>query len=128
MPKSLAHTQRGLTLTGLVGFMFVAVVGALLFFQLLPAYNEYFAVKTAIKSLVKEKAGTSAPAIRESFARYAEIESIRNVNPEDLDIQINKQGTQIALEYQRKVPLFANYTLLIDFTIQESSAKPVGGD
>lgn len=109
--------QQGLSLIGLL------IVGALLAFVLLvgfrsvPAINEYLAVKRLVKVVAEEgDGGASLTEIRRSFDRRAHIDDISTVVGADLDIY--KQGGQVVvdIEYERKVPIAGNVSLLFDFS------------
>ncbi len=108
--------QQGLSLIGLL------IVGGLLAFVLLvgfrsvPAVNEYLAVKRIVKLLAEEgDNGASLPEIRRSFDRRAQIDDVSTVRGADLDIY--KQGGKVVVdvEYERKVPIAGNVSLLFDF-------------
>lgn len=109
--------QQGLSLIGLL------IVGALLAFVLLvgfrsvPAINEYLAVKRLVKVVAEEgDGGASLTEIRRSFDRRAHIDDISTVVGADLDIY--KQGGKVVvdIEYERKVPIAGNVSLLFDFS------------
>lgn len=113
--------QRGLSLLGLL------IIGALVgFFVLLgikciPAYTEYFGVKNAITALIKESASVPPQEIRKSFDTRGNIEGY-SVKGEDLDIDQTPNGTTIGVEYDREVPVVANISLKIHFTVSQSTA------
>lgn len=108
--------QQGLSLIGLL------IVGALLAFALLlafrtvPAVTEYMAVQRIIKVIAEEgNGGASMTELRRSFDRRGQIDDIVSVRGTDLDIY--KQGGQVyvEVEYERKVPVAGNVSLLLDF-------------
>ncbi|MDQ7988124.1 MAG: DUF4845 domain-containing protein [Candidatus Dactylopiibacterium sp.] len=110
--------QRGLTLisTLIVGMLAAAclVVG----FKLIPVFTEYFAVKSAFAKIVSSQDQNATPGqIRSAFQRYADIDDIKNVDPQTL--LIDKDGGKIRLHvnYRREVALFANTGLYFDFEI-----------
>ena len=117
------HKQRGITLSGL---LFVAVL--LAFFgaaglKVLPDVLDYLAVVKDIKATAQDPALREAtPAdIRRAFDKRILIDNVNGISGSDLDIV--KQGTDITITvaYTKKIPLFRNVSLVIDF--EGSSAK-----
>ena len=117
----MRNRQNGLSLIGLL------IVGALLAFVLLigfrsvPAFTEYMAVQRAIKVVADEgDQGASMSDIKRSFDRRAQIDDITTVSSPDLDIY--KQGGKVVIDvnYERRVPIAGNVSLLFEF--QASSA------
>ena len=112
----LRHRQQGLSLIGLL------IVGGLLAFALLlafrsvPAVTEYLAVQRIIKAVADEgDQGASMADLRRSFDRRANIDRVETISGRDLDIY--KQGgvVVIEVEYERRVPVAGNVSLLFDF-------------
>lgn len=114
--------QQGLTLisAALVGVFLVVVV--LIGFKATPAYSEYFGVKRIIGQVADEgSGGASEGDMRRSFERRADIEqSIHTVKPSDLVIRREGGRTVIRVEWERKVPLVSNVSLLFDFVADTS--------
>jgi len=115
--------QRGISLNGLMiaGAIFavVAILGA----RVAPEWIEYGAIDKAVKTTAGDpalKEGTMAQ-VRAAYDKRAEIDTIKSMPGADLDI--TKEGGElvIAYAYMRKVPLFANVSLVFDF--EGSSAK-----
>lgn len=108
--------QRGLSLIGLL------IVGALLAFALLvafrtvPAITEYMAVQRIVRVVAEEgDGGATLSELRRSFDRRGQIDDVVSVRGADLDIY--KQGGKVfvEIEYERKVPVAGNVSLLFDF-------------
>lgn len=114
--------QQGLTLisAALVGVFLVVVV--IIGFKATPAYSEYFGVKRIIGQVADEgSGGASEGDMRRSFERRADIEqSIYTVKPSDLVIRREGGRTVIRVEWERKVPLVSNVSLLFDFVADTS--------
>jgi hypothetical protein len=116
------HSQRGLTLLGVLvtGVLaaFVLVVG----FRTVPVVNEYFAIKRILGVLADEAdKGASLIELRRGFDRRGQIDDIHSVSGTDLNIDKSGPRTVIEVEYTRKVPLLANVSLSID--LHPSSAS-----
>ncbi|HRP94932.1 MAG TPA: DUF4845 domain-containing protein [Rhodocyclaceae bacterium] len=108
--------QRGLSLIGLL------IIGALLAFALLvafrtvPAITEYMAVQRIVRVVAEEgDGGATLSELRRSFDRRGQIDDVVSVRGADLDIY--KQGGKVfvEVEYERKVPVAGNVSLLFDF-------------
>ncbi|MFA7607357.1 MAG: DUF4845 domain-containing protein [Rhodocyclaceae bacterium] len=112
----MKHSQRGVSLVGLVIIAsllgFVLLVG----FRCVPAINEYMAVQRIVKAVAEEgDNGASMTELRRSFDHRAQIDNVSTIGGKDLDIY--KQGGKVVVEakYGRKVPIAANVSLFFDF-------------
>ena len=106
--------QRGLTISGLVIWLVILSVLALLAMRLIPAYMEYGSARNAIRGIARDGAATPAD-VRRAFNARAQIDDITVIKASDLDI--TKQGNDmvISFSYRKEVPLFANVGLYVDF-------------
>ena len=111
----MKNQQLGITLGGLIVWLFVLVIVALLGMRLVPAYMEYGTAKNAIEAIARERSATTPADVRRAFAARAAIDDITAVKPADLDI--TKQGNDmvIGFAYRKEVPLFANVGVYMDF-------------
>ncbi len=105
--------QRGISLIGLI--LVLAIMGfvAIVAMKMVPAYAEYSAVKDAI-AVAKDTGGT-VREMQVSFDKNADINNIESVKGRDLVISKETGETEISFEYEKRVPLVANVSLLIDF-------------
>jgi len=62
--------------------------------------------------------------MRKAFDRRAAIDNITVVTPGELEISKDSGEVVISFAYTKKIPLFANVSLLIDFA---ASTAPGGG-
>ncbi|PUA20080.1 DUF4845 domain-containing protein [Glaciimonas sp. PCH181] len=106
--------QQGITLFGLI--FWVAILGfiAMIAAKVVPTVIEYTSVKKAI-SAVKLKGGTVAE-MRYAFDRQAEVGYIDVIQGKDLGITKNGDDVEISFAYQKKIPLVAAVSLLIDYS------------
>lgn len=107
--------QRGLALSGLMFWGIVVAMTAVLGMKVLPSYLEYFKIlKDSKAAAAKANPDSSVVDIRKSFDRFAEIDML-NFNSKDLDI--SKDGGRVVIEfaYEKRIPLFANISLLIEY-------------
>lgn len=109
--------QRGFSLNQVMIGGVVFALLALLAMKVLPDWIEYGKVVKAVKATAIDTSlkDASVPQVRAAFARRAEIDEIKSITPQDIDI--TKEGGElvIAFEYTKKVPLFANVSLVFDF-------------
>ncbi|MBZ2208097.1 DUF4845 domain-containing protein [Massilia soli] len=105
--------QRGVSLTGLI--LVLAIMGfvAIVALKTVPAYAEYSAVKDAI-AVAKDTGGT-VREMQVSFDKNADINNIESIKGRDLVISKESGETEISFEYEKRIPLVANVSLLIDF-------------
>jgi hypothetical protein len=115
--------QRGLTLNGMLFGSAIFALVALLAMKVLPEWIEYGKVVKAIKATATDPTLKDATVsqVKASFARRADIDELRGVSPDDLDISKEAGELIISVSYVRKVPLFGNASLVFDF--EASSAK-----
>ena len=111
----MKNMQRGVTVSGLVVWLLVFVIVALLGMRLVPAYMEYGTAKNAIDAIARERNASTPAEVRRAFESRAAIDDITAVKAADLDI--TKQGNDmvIGFSYRKEVPLFANIGVYMDF-------------
>ena len=89
----------------------------LLGFKLFKPYTEYFAIVKVFNTLAQK------PEVREgtrrdfgaAWASYAQIEGITSITGDEVELTKDGNRMIISASYQVKVPLFKNYTLVVDF-------------
>ncbi len=109
--------QRGFSLNTLMIGGAVLFGIALLAMKVAPEYMEYGAVLKAVKATATDTSlkDASVAQVRKSYAKRAEIDNIKSLSEQDLDI--TKEGGELVISfaYTRKVPLFHNVSLVFDF-------------
>lgn len=118
--------QQGMSFFGFIVVAIFVAAMAIVFFRVVPTYNQYFSIKSTIKRLAIESNGVPPASIRDTFSKSADIGYISDVAAKDLKIIQNGGITRIAIDYEKVVPLVANVSLLFEFSIDESSGKSVG--
>jgi hypothetical protein len=101
----------------------VLAMAALLAMKALPPWIEYGNLMKAVKGTATDTSlkDASVAQVRAAFSRRADMDDVKSVTPQDLDI--TKEGGElvISFSYVQKVPLFGNVSLVFDF--EGSSAK-----
>ncbi len=113
--------QKGVSLSGLLVWGFIIAMVALVVIKVAPTAIEYYKIQKAIKSVAASAtASSTVPELRKAYAKYAEVEHVSDVRPEDLDIA--KEGNQIVISfaYEKKIGLFGPVSLLIDYQASTS--------
>ena len=115
--------QRGVSLNGmLIGSVIFALL-ALLTMKVLPEWMEYGKILKVVKATAGDSSMKEAtiPDVRSAYDKRADIDLIKSVTGQDIDV--NKEGGELVISfaYTKKVPLFYNVSLVFDF--EGSSAK-----
>jgi hypothetical protein len=107
------NAERGISLTGLIFVLAVLGVGAVFAMRIVPSYMEYRNIQTAIGK-AKDGGGTVAE-MRTSFEKSADINNITAINARDLVITHDNGEPQISFAYEKRLPLVANASLVLDY-------------
>ncbi|MBK9019434.1 MAG: DUF4845 domain-containing protein [Sulfuritalea sp.] len=109
--------QRGLSLNGMMIGSAVLAVLALLAMKAVPPWIEYANALKAIKGTAADSSlkEASVAQVRLAFSKRADMDDVKSVRPNDLDI--TKEGGELVISfaYTAKVPLFKNTSLVFDF-------------
>lgn len=119
MSEAGYRQQQGITISKLLMVCVAVGVVALLGMKLTPEYIEYFKIKNNVQAVAQEansNPNVTVPDVRRAFERRADIDHIKGFTAAELDI--TKEGGQIVVsfEYERKVHLIKNISVLIDFS------------
>ncbi|MDR2164737.1 MAG: DUF4845 domain-containing protein [Zoogloeaceae bacterium] len=117
--------QRGITLTGAVSIGFIIILLVILTAKVVPPVTEYRLVRKVIGSTARDanaEGVNSENGVRAIFSRYAQVENINSVMPNDITVRRGNSGIIVAVKYDRKIHLFSNASLLLEFAV-ESSGK-----
>lgn len=111
--------QQGIALWQFIVVVLVAGFFALVTIKTVPLYLNELKVNTAVTE-VAQKSGLSAQsdasAIRHSLQRHWDIDDIHDITPRDIGIQRSHgEGTQLSWDYDAKVHLFYNISIVIHF-------------
>jgi hypothetical protein len=116
MVEVAMRTQRGITMFGMVVVCIILVFGAIGGMKVAPAYIEYLNVKKAVTGIVQggETRGTVAD-IRKAFDKRTQVDDITVLTGQDLEITKEGNDVVVSFAYPKKITLFGNVSLLIDF-------------
>lgn len=122
MMYTAANKQRGISLSSLLVVCVLLVFVAIFGMKVLPSTMEYFTILKTVKAIAggEVPAGSTVADVRRAFQRHMQVDDIKSINPEDLDISKDGNEIVITFAYATKIPLFGPVSLYIDY--QGSSA------
>ena len=107
--------QTGLGIVGIFLVLVLLIGGAIVVMKCVPVYLEYFAIKRTFSVLSAEAKGASTREVKEKFRARAQIDDIKSITENDLEISTEGGETVVSAAYQVVIPLFSNVSLLFDF-------------
>ncbi|MCC6380392.1 MAG: DUF4845 domain-containing protein [Burkholderiales bacterium] len=109
------RAQHGLSM---IAFLFVAtviVVVAAIGFRVVPAYIEYFTVRSALEKSLRDSPDPTPPVVKKSFEKYIAADYIDSVTAADLNVAKDGNVITASIAWQRELHLVGNVSLLLDF-------------
>jgi Tfp pilus assembly major pilin PilA len=115
------NNQRGVTLIGMIVVCIVIVIFAIGGLKIAPAYIEYFKVKKAVVAIAQANPNATVGDVRYAFQLRAAVDDIDVIGPKDLEI--TKEGNEVVVSatYSKRIPLFANVNVVIDFSASSNN-------
>lgn len=107
--------QRGLSMTTFLVIAVIGVFGAIGGMMVGPAYMEYGKVKKAVAAIAAEGRTATVGEVRKAFDRRAQIDDINVIAGTDLEVSKEGGDVVVSFAYSKKVALFGNVSLLIEF-------------
>lgn len=123
------HGQKGFTFWSLVFTIGPIVIVALLVMLLFPAYTEYFTIKKAINRIGGDASlnAMSDADIRGLMDKTMQVDQIHSIKSSDLVIAHGTTGTTVAVDYEVVVPIVANVSALLSFSVSTGKAGDAAG-
>ena len=112
--------QHGVSMLGILVICIIIVLIAVGALKLIPTYLEYRSIKEA--AISARDGGKTVLEIQKAFDRAANINNITTISGKDLDISKDGNTIVVSFKYEKKVPMFANVSVLIEYAA--SSDKP----
>lgn len=107
--------QRGLALSSLIFWGVVVALLAILTMKVLPTTLEYYKVLKDAKAAVNRVGPEATVAdVRRAFDNFANIDSL-DFNAQQLDITKVNGRIVASFDYEKRIPLFANVSLVINY-------------
>jgi len=107
--------QRGVALSGLLFWGVVIGLVAVIGIRVAPTAIEYFKVLKDSKAVVAQVGdGATVADVKKAFAKFAEIDQLE-FTADQLDISKENGRIVISFDYEKRIPLFWNVSLLINY-------------
>lgn len=124
--KAMARQQRGVTFSGLLVWSFILIFLAIGGMKIVPSYVEEKTIRGILEQLAHDPEMQNADihTIKDTFAKRANtMNNITVVTDNDLIIDKRSGNLVLSVQYQVKIPLVANATLLLDFNPSSTPAR-----
>ncbi|MCW6028414.1 DUF4845 domain-containing protein [Stenotrophomonas sp. SRS1] len=110
-------SQRGITLTSFLVVLIVVAFGLYVGMKLFPMYQEYYAVRTALKSLAKEPgvANMEPARVQELFFKRVRMSYSENLKPSDIKFDRIDGGWNLKVNYEVRRELIGNLDVVGKF-------------
>jgi len=113
--------QRGVTFVGMIFIAALIILGAIIALKLVPAYIEYATVVQHLREIARSpEARGSTREIQMLFSKRAQIDNIRVVAADEIEVTRDGNSVVLSASYQTKVKLFGNLSACIDFEARSS--------
>ncbi|MBR9813271.1 DUF4845 domain-containing protein [bacterium] len=116
-PQGLPQRQAGLGMWGLMFVFLVIGFVALVTLKCTPIYLNHLKVETAINAVADDTSYSSATPfeIRRALQRRWDVDDVKHLKTKDVKIQRADNTRVLSYDYEVKVPLFANISIVIQF-------------
>lgn len=111
----LAHRQQGMTYLGLLIILGVIAFFAMIAIKVVPLYVENMKVDSTLKSLQQSDAPLNESDIRATLRKRFDINDVAHVRDEDVKVVREGKALVVTVDYEARVPLFANIDLIARF-------------
>lgn len=109
------NRQRGVSLSGMLFWSVVVALVASVVLKVMPSAIEYYSILKNVNIVAASSSGMTVAEIRKSYERNAYMNNIKDITPADLEISKDGSSVVISFAYEKRIPLFANVSLLIDY-------------
>ena len=109
-------SQRGLSLVKLLVGGFLLALLAIAGMKVVPSVIEFYKIKKAVTAVAGQASGnTSVSEVRNAYAKFVEIDVIKAVQPQDLEIYKDSGELVISFSYSQKIKIGGPVSLVIDY-------------
>ncbi|MDR2637885.1 MAG: DUF4845 domain-containing protein [Zoogloeaceae bacterium] len=111
--------QRGVSASIVLFWCVIAIIAMWLLAATVPSFLEYRNIMNIVRNITANSQGnaTTPTAVRQAFERQAMVDDIQSVKAADLQISNDGGRVVISYEYEKKVKLFGNVSLLIEYKV-----------
>ncbi|RTZ71255.1 MAG: DUF4845 domain-containing protein [Gammaproteobacteria bacterium] len=114
----LARRQRGLSITGWIFVIAVALFFALLGMKMIPSYLQYYSIVQVLESIAQDPTLKQAPPgeLRKIFNRRIDINGVYDFPKKGLKIDRSQgEGTMMIVDYEVREPMAGNVDVVMHF-------------
>ena len=111
----MKNKQRGISLSGLLFWGVIIIFGGILAAKTVPEYIVYYKILKATKATAVHAGEKDLAELRNDFWKRIYVDHITVMTEQDLSITKESGVTVFAFDYEKRVPLFYNISLLLDF-------------
>lgn len=110
------NRQRGVSLSGLLVAAVLLALVALLGMKVVPEVIEYYQIVKTVKAIKNDPSATASVAdVRKAFDRHADINNIKEITGQDLEVTKDGGEVVVSFSYEKRIHLFGIVSLLLDF-------------
>ncbi|MCD9459183.1 DUF4845 domain-containing protein [Marinibactrum halimedae] len=124
---NLPYKQRGMSLYGWVLVLMVAGFFFTVAFKLGPVYIDNSFIASGLKDLGRHPEGVetlSNGQIKKELMQFFSINNVRNEEAKNIKVQRNGEVVLVNIDYEIRVPMFANIDVVLTFNNQLNSKFP----
>lgn len=110
-------SMRGVTLIGILFIAMIVIFVVVIGMNIIPTYTQHLEVKDILDSLAKDPATNqmNKAKVKDLFERRLQVNSIRNIKGENLDVEKKDGKTIMTLNYEVRTHLMGNMDVIIKF-------------
>ncbi|WP_305806273.1 DUF4845 domain-containing protein [Stenotrophomonas sp. YIM B06876] len=120
--------QGGMTLTSFLAVLIVVAFAIYVGMKLLPMYQEYYSVRTAMKGVANEpgSADMDPSKVQDLFFRRLYINYSENVKPQDVKFERIDGGWRMKVNYEVRRELIGNLDVVGKFDTSQDLTRRGG--
>jgi SOS-response transcriptional repressor LexA len=113
------NRQRGVTFIGMIFVAAAIIFVAIIALKLIPPYIEYASIRSQFREIARgpDTRGASPAEVRAAFDRRAQIDNIKAITSQDIDVAQEGDGVSLNAAYSVRVPLMGNVSACLDFVV-----------
>jgi hypothetical protein len=115
------RSQQGVTLIGLIFFLALGTIVALIAFRLVPFYVDFFTMRSMLQNIATEKRDAPDRELRKDFEMRAVTNYLSAYRPSALEINRDQGRLTLSVHMTDKKALVGGVSLLMELDAQGSA-------
>ena len=111
----MKRKQGGMTLLSFAVVLVVVGFALFIVMKLFPMYQEFYAVKTSMKSLAREPGSSDPSKALELFFKRMDVNSVDSIKRDNIKFDRTDSGIRMNVQYEVRRPLFGNLDIVGKF-------------